>query len=267
VVVGKVNPTGTALVYGVSFGGSGDDVANGIAVDTSGNAYLTGNTQSSNFPVVNPIQSVLRGTADAFVAKLDSTGSLLLYSTYLGGDAVDAGNGIAVDAARNAYVVGTTSALSGVESFPVTMGAAQVTPGGNGDAFVARVDTAGTLGYATYLGGSGDDQGNAIAVDAVHGAAYVTGLTQSSNFPVFGNFQTVAQSAPPLSDAYITRLSPMGNAFKYSSYLGGNSSDAASGIAVDMFLQAYVAGTTASTNFPSTVFAFGGAQDAFVTKF
>lgn len=266
VVVGKVNASATALVYGVSFGGSSDDVGNGIAVDSAGNAYLTGNTQSADFPAVNALQTTLHGTADAFVAKLNAAGTLLAYSTYLGGNAVDTASGIAIDGNGNAYVVGTTSALGGVESFPVTTGAAQTSPGGAGDAFVAKLTSTGTLGYATYLGGSGSEQGAAIAVDST-GAAYVTGFTQSSDFPARGGGTATLQSAAPLSDAYFTRLNPAGNTFVYSTYLGGNSTDTGGGIAVDGALQAYVLGTTSSTNLSTTKLPYAGGQDAFITQF
>lgn len=266
VVVGKVNPTATAFVYEVSFGGSGDDAATGIAVDSAGNAYLTGTTQSADFPTVNALQATLHGAADAFVAKLDPTGTQLAYSTYLGGNAADAASGIAIDVPGNAYVVGTTSALAGVESFPVTIGAAQTSAGGAGDAFVAKITSTGTLGYATYLGGSGSEQGAAIAVDAA-GAAYVTGLTQSTDFPARGGGTATLQSAAPLSDAYFTRLNPAGNTFVYSTYLGGNSTDTGAGIVVDGASQAYVLGTTTSTNLATTKQAYAGGQDAFITQF
>jgi hypothetical protein len=266
VVVGKLNPTATALVYGVNFGGSVDDIGTGIAVDSAGNAYITGNTQSTNFPLVNAVQGTLHGTGDAFVAKLNAAGNALAYATYLGGNAVDVASGIAVDGNYNAYVVGTTAALAGVESFPVTTGAAQTSPGGAGDAFVAKLTSTGALGYATYLGGSGSEQGAAIAVDST-GQAYVTGLTQSTDFPARGGGTATQQSAAPLSDAYFARLNPAGNTFVYSTYLGGNSTDAGSGVAVDGALQAYVLGTTSSSNLTTTKLTYAGGQDAFIAQF
>lgn len=266
VVVGKLDPGATTLLYGVSFGGSNDDVGNGIAVDSAGNAYLTGNTQSADFPTANALQATLHGTADAFVAKLNAAGNALFYSTYLGGNAVDEANGIAIDSHGNAYVVGTTSALAGVESFPVTIGAAQTTAGGAGDAFVAQIAAAGTLGYATYLGGTGSEQGAAIAVDST-GQAYVTGFTQSTNFPARGGGLATPQSAAPLSDAYFARLNPTGTTFIYAAYLGGNSTDTGAGVAVDGALQAYVLGTTSSPNLTTTKLAYAGGQDAFITQF
>jgi hypothetical protein len=148
--------------------------------------------------------------------------------------------------------------------------AAQTTPGGAGDAFVAKLTSTGALGYATYLGGSGSEQGAAIAVAVDingNGAPYVTGFTQSSDFPARGGGTATLQSAAPLSDAYFARLNVTGDTFLYSTYLGGNSTDTGSGIAVDATLQAYVLGTTSSTNLPTTKQPLAGGQDAFITQF
>ncbi len=173
-------PDQTRLVYLTYLGGSGNDVGFGIAVDTAGNAYVTGYTSSSDFPTTaGALDTTFNGGYDVFVAKLNAAGSGLVSSTYLGGSG-DYGYGIAVDAAGNAYVTGYT----GPSDFPTTAGALDTTfNGGYYDAFVAKLNAAGSgLVYLTYLGGSGNDVGFGIAVDAA-GNAYVTGQTSSSDFP------------------------------------------------------------------------------------
>jgi hypothetical protein len=266
-----------ALFYSTYLGGSGDDFGDGIAVDTSGNAYVTGQTASTNFPTTaGAAQSTFGGVngfgyGDAFVTKLDPTGSALVYSTYLGGSGDERGNGIALDAAGNAYIVGFTNSTN----FPTTPGAFQTTyRGGSFDAFVAKLDAAGsTLVYATYLGGNSFDFGDAIAVDLA-GSAYVTGSTDSTNFPTtVGAFQPAFGGTGPLGvgDAFVAKLNPTGSALVYSTYLGGSGDDAGTGIAVDPTGSAYVGGNTHSTNFPTTPGAFqsafgGGPFDAFVAR-
>jgi hypothetical protein len=177
--VAKVNPSGTALVYAGFLGGSYYDVGRGIAVDSSGNAYVTGGTDSSDFPaVVGPDTTFNGGFRDAFVAKVNPSGTALVYAGFLGGSSSDAGYGIAVDAFGNAYVTGYTASAD----FPAVVGPDTIYKG-NGDAFVAKVNPSGTaLVYAGFLGGSGNDRGYGIAVDA-SGNAYVTGETGSVDFP------------------------------------------------------------------------------------
>jgi uncharacterized protein (TIGR03437 family) len=266
------------LIYSTYLGGSATDSGNAIAVDSLGNAYVTGSTASLNFPTVTPLQ-VAGGApdADAFVSKLNASGTALLYSTYLGGGNDDQGNGIAVDASGNAYVTGWTLSTN----FPTTAGAVQTTSGGANDAFVTKLNSTGTaIAYSTYLGGNGNDVANGIAVDS-SGSAYVTGITNSSNFPTTsGAFQTAfGGGSTPASngDAFVTKLNTTGTAFSYSTYLGGNGLDYGNAIALDSSGNAYVTGSTLSTNFPTTTgalqTAFGGASstsaslgDAFVTK-
>jgi hypothetical protein len=181
--VAKVNAAGTALVYAGYIGGSRDDVGYGIAVDSAGNAYVTGWTDSTNFPVTVGPDLTHNGFADAFVAKVNAAGTALVYAGYIGGSDFDQGAGIAVDGAGNAYVIGYT--YSTEATFPVTVGP-DLTHNGFKDAFVAKVNPAGTaLVYAGYIGGSGWDQGTGIAVDSA-GNAYVTGYTNSpaASFPV-----------------------------------------------------------------------------------
>jgi hypothetical protein len=264
VAVGKVNNTGTAFIYAAAFGGTGDDSGNDIAVDASGNAYVVGNTTSTNFPVASAFQSTLRGPQDAFVAKLNATATSLLFSTYLGGNTYDYGYGIALDGSNNVYVTGSTASLNGVESFPVTVGAVQSTPGGGGDAFAVKFSSVGTRIYSTYIGGGGGEVGNSIAVTST-GAAYVTGYTTSTNFPTTNlAFQ---RFAPAGANAFVAQLSTTFGAYSYSTYLGGSSTDIGSSIVVDSSGAAYVSGNTFSTDFPTNVYAPGGQYDAFVTKF
>jgi hypothetical protein len=280
VFVTKLNPTGTALVFSTYLGGSGDESGLGVAVDAAGNAYVTGLTSSANFPTTAGAfdSSFNGGSADAFVAKLNPTGTALVYSTYLGGGSYDGGIGIAVDAAGSAYVTGFT----GSANFPTTAGAFQPASGGCGhadycDAFVAKLNTAGSgLLYSTYLGGTGAEQGIGIAVDAA-GNAYVTGQTYSTNFPTTAlAFDTTVNG---FDDAFVAKLNPTGSGLLYSTYLGGGGScgfdEFGFDIAVDAAGAAYVTGETNSTNFPTTAGAFqpspGGGPfgcfvDAFLTK-
>lgn len=263
-----------ALSYSTYLGGSGYDAIFGLAADSLGNAYVTGDTASTDFPTTaGDIQPGFGGNHDAFITKLNATGTAVVYSTYLGGTGYDRGVGIAVDASGDVYVSGNTAS----RNFPITAGAFQTVCGciqRYADAFVAELNSTGSaLVYSTYLGGSADDYGTAIAVDSA-GDAFVAGRTCSANFPVTpGAVQTnyAGGCAPPAGgDAYVSELNPTGTALIYSTYLGGSGVDAAYAIAVDAAGNAYVAGNTASTNFPITAGALqtqnGGGLDAFVTK-
>ena len=259
--VTKLSPTGT-LAYSTYLGGTGNDAGRGIAVDTSGAAYITGSTTGS-FPTLNAEQNTYGGgTTDAFVTKLSPTGALA-YSTYLGGIGNDGGTGIAVDSNGAVYVTGSTTG-----SFP-TLNAEQNTfgggtsGGGNLDGFVAKLGPTGALVYSTYLGGTGDEVGNGVAVDSV-GAAYVTGYT-TGGFPTLNAQQNTFGGNV---DAFVTKLTPTG-ALAYSTYLGGTGNDYGDAIAVDSTGVAYVTGYTTGA-FP-TLNALqntygGGTSDAFVVK-
>ncbi len=261
--VAKIDPTGTVLLFATYMGGTGTDQASGIAVDPTGNAYITGSTNSTNFPTLSPLQTANAGGLDAFAVKLSTAGSVV-YSTYLGGTSDDVATGIAVDVNGVAYIAGYTS--SG--DFP-TVSPQQSGNHGGKDAFILKLNAAGsTLLYSTYLGGSLDDQANGIAVDSF-GSAYVAGATQSSNFPLSAAYQTTP------AGAFVVKLGASGIVV-YSTYLGGASSDAANAVAVDSSGEAYVAGSTASKNFPvanafqstwsdASLFS-GGTSDAFLTK-
>jgi hypothetical protein len=235
------------LSYSTYLGGSVDDWGLGIAVDSSGNAYVTGETESTDFPTANPLQASLNGGANVFVSKLNATGSALVYSTYLGGSTRDVGSGIAVDSSGNAYVAGYTSS----NNFP-TANPLQASLGATGatNAFVAKLNPAGSaLVYSTYLGGSNYDYGSGIAVDS-SGNAYVTGFTSSTNFPTANPLQP-SLGASDATNAFLAKLDATGSALVYSTYLGGNYWDRGTGIAVDSSGDAYIIGETASTNFPT----------------
>jgi beta-propeller repeat-containing protein/hemolysin type calcium-binding protein len=328
VFVSKLNPAGNALVYSTYLGGNGDDRGRGIALDSSGAAYITGLTDSSDFNTVGQIEGDTPGSTDAFISKLTPSGSALAYSTYLGGTSTDSGLGIAVDSGGAAYVTGFTGSIDfdtmgqfelyngggGLDAFvsklnsagsallystylggftnsDLGQGIAVDSAGGayitgitassdfdmknaiegdsaGNDAFVSKFDTtqtgASSLVYSTYLGGDGDDQGAGIALDSAR-AAYVTGLTGSSDFNTVG---PIEGDTPGSLDAFISKLTPAGSALTYSTYLGGNADDQGKAIAVDPSGSAYVAGTTESSNFDTRdpIMGAGGGEDAFVSQ-
>ena len=273
--VSKLNPTGTALVYSTYLGGSNEDYGASIALDASGHAYVTGYTNSTDFPVEQALQSENAGGYDAFVTELSGDGSSLIYSTYWGGSLDDIGTGIAVDSSGNAYVSGYTASAD----FPVTAGALQTSYGGGAhNGFVAEFNSGGApLGYSTFLRGSGDDYVYAVAVDSARDA-YVTGATNSTNFPTVNAFQpnyaggtcATAPNTFPCYDAFVAKLNPTGSALIFSTYFGGTGSGYGYAIALDSSSNAYITGYTTSTNLPTTPGAFqqifGGSYDAFVAK-
>ncbi|HKO96282.1 MAG TPA: SBBP repeat-containing protein [Pyrinomonadaceae bacterium] len=277
--VTKLNAGGNALVYSTYLGGSGDDQAKAIAVDSSGNAYVTGFTSSTNFPIQGTLRPTYGGAPfDAFVFKLNASGSTLAYSAYVGGSLEDQAHGIAVDSSGNAYITGYTRSTN----FPTVTPFQATNAGGAFDAFVTKVNAAGTaFSYSTYIGGDSGDRGNAIAVDA-SGSAYITGSTPSVTFPTVNAFQP-SNSGPEQfgnsSDAFITKFSPSGTSLVYSTYLGGNipnpggfyfASDSGLAIALDSSGNAYVSGSTGAQDFPTAnaFQSFHPAYDhcAFVTK-
>ena len=264
--IAKFNSTGTALLYATYIGGRGDDRGAAIAVDSSGQAYVTGSTASTNFPLAAPIRLALGGSKTAFALKLSSVGNTLLYSTYLGGTNYDLGTAIAVNSSGNAYIGGDTMSTN----FPV-LGAFQSTFGGQTDGFVTKLTSAGVISFSSFLGGSGNDHVGGIALDSSKNI-YVTGGTFSTNFPTKSPIQAANAGG---QDAFVTKINAAGSSLAYSTYLGGNAGSAATpevanGIAVDSSGNAYVTGATPSSNFPITVgsyqVAFDGVQDAFVTK-
>ncbi|MBI1729344.1 SBBP repeat-containing protein [Candidatus Acetothermia bacterium] len=283
--VAKLNATGTTLIYSTYLGGSNIDTGHALAVDGLGNAYVAGVTFSSNFPTKNPLQASRHGSSDLFVAKLDPTGSTLVYSTYLGGSgAENYAPAIAADSGGDIYVTGTTSSTD----FP-TQNPVQAALGGATDSFVTEIDPAGTkILFSTFLGGSGGDSGTSIKVDDSHNV-YLAGYTDSANFPGKNPLQGVAGggtcgSAPntyPCYDAFLTKLNTSGDGLLYSTYLGGEGDDLAYGIALDASGNIYITGDTTSNNFPTKTplqAAFGGqgicgtdpntypCEDTFIAK-
>ncbi|HVF42724.1 MAG TPA: SBBP repeat-containing protein, partial [Pyrinomonadaceae bacterium] len=252
------------LVYSTYLGGSGGDQAWAVRVDSAGNAYIAGFTTSTNFPTSNPIQAANAGFQDALVAKINPAGTALVYSTYLGGNGTDQSRGLDIDASGNAYVTGFT----GSTNFP-TANAFQAAQGaGNAqDVFVTKINAAGNaLVYSTYLGGDGAlEFGEGIAVDST-GSAYVTGVTDSTNWPTLNPIQAALAGG---GDNFITKFNPAGTALVYSTYLGGTDFELAEGIALDSSGNAVITGDTRSTNYPTlnpVQAANAGGQEAFVTK-
>jgi len=276
IFVAKLNPSGSALLYSTYLGGSGDDNAYGIVVDTAGNVYLTGGTNSADFPMTpGAYQPSSGGLTDFFVTKLNATGSALLYSTHVGVfDEGIRGFGIAVDRTGSAYITGNAG-----PGFPTTSGAFQTGTSAFTVGYVTKLDPTGSRAtYSTLLGGSRIDYGESIAVDAA-GNAYVTGAATSADFPTTkGGFQTTPGGGV---DAFVTVLNPTGSGLIYSTFLGGSGNDEGLTIAVDSSSsgKAYVTGVTGSSGFPTTSGALqttfgggntnpgGGDTDAFVAKF
>jgi Beta-propeller repeat len=250
VFITKLSPDGSKMLYSTYVGGSGDDVGYGIAVDSAGNAYITGDTSSANFPLEKPLQKSAGGVFDAFVLKLSSDGSKLLYSTFMGGSQGDRGDAIAVDASGSAYVAGYTYSTD----FPVLNPIQTAFSDGNVHCFVTKLNPAGSaLVYSTYLGGGDDrpDQATGIAVDSV-GNAYVTGYTNSAKFPSVNSIQKFVGP----TDVFVTKINAAGSAFAYSTHIGGNADDEGMAIAVDASGSAYVTGETESVDFPTTPGAY-----------
>ncbi|MCI0389221.1 MAG: SBBP repeat-containing protein [Acidobacteria bacterium] len=270
--VAKLNSAGSALDYSTYLGALGLDEGLDIAVDSAGAAYVSGATESPVFPMTPGVFDSTHngGPDDAFVTKLNSAGSALVYSTYLGGADSDRGDDIALDSAGNAYVLGRTGSLV----FPTTPGAFDTTHHGSFDVFVAKLDPAASgaasLVYSTYIGGNDADEGHRIAVDAL-GAVYVVGRTASTDFPTsLGALQTVFGG---VRDVFVTKLDPAVSGMAslvYSTYLGGSDNDEGEGIAVDASGNAFITGTTRSTDFPTTSGAFqtahNGLEKVFVVK-
>jgi len=274
--IAKLNPSGSALVYSTYLAGAS---GNGIAVDSAGNAYVTGDAGPLNFPTTAGAFQTAPMGYDAFVTKLNPAGSALVYSARFGGNFDDFSRGIALDGNGNAYITGWTVCRSTICTFPTVNAFQPNFAGGNNDAFVTKIDSSGSsLVYSTFLGGgkiinATEDWGEAIAVDNA-GSAYVTGYTYSPDFPVTsGAFDTARAGL----DAFVTKFTPDGTTLVYSTFLGGAGREQGLGIAVDVNGNAYVTGitesfdspfTSAYEGFPVTAGAFQtkGSYDAFVTK-
>jgi len=290
VFVAKLNPTGNALVFATYLGGTGLDYSAGVAVDAASDVFVAGTTSSGDFPTFNGYQDTRKTAGNhVFVTELDSQGAVLKYSTYLSGSKVDTASGLALDVGGNAYVTGTTTSTD----FPTTLGAIQTTSKADNQFFLSKISATDTgtasLAYSTYFGGSnpstGEAVGGGIAVD-VSSDVYITGGTNFLDFPILNAYQGCLNSAPstttcPTSstplDVFVAKINPAaatGAQLLYSTFLGGSADDIGYGIAVDSSFNAYVTGSTTSTDFsftsPSgtTVFqaANGGGTDSFIAK-
>lgn len=270
-VITKLNPSGTALLYSTFLGGNDVDQANSIVLGSDGSAYMTGVTESNDFPTTaGAFQTGLGGgrfatTSDVFITKISPTGSGLSYSTYLGGSGSEAGVCIALGLNGRVYVTGSTTS----SDFPITSGVYQTNYGGLSDAFITALNPAGSsLFYSTFLGKTGLNYGQSLALGS-DGSVYVAGLTSSSNFPTtVGAYQT---NFGGTYDAFITRFNPTGSDLLFSTFLGGTSYENGRSIALDLDGGVYLTGTTSSSDFPTTTDAHqsgygGGMYDAFITK-
>ncbi len=246
----KLNSTGTQLIYATFLGGASYDWSEDLTVDGVGQAYITGDTYSADFPAVfGPGYDLgLNGGQDGFVVKLDMTGTRLIYATFLGGATWDASSSVAVDTVGQAYVTGLTwsSDFSAVDGPGY-----DITFNGRGDAFVIKLNAAGDrLLYATFLGGENSEEGRDIALDSV-GQAYVTGYTNTPGFPAARGpgFDTTYHGH---SDVFVVKLDVTGTQLRYATFLGGSDDDRGLGIAVDGAGEAYVTGDTRSSDFPAS---------------
>jgi len=241
----KLSADGSSMTYGTYLAGSDADYGWDIALDGSNNAYVTGYTLSTNFPTALPIQGSSAGGFDAFVSKINSTGTALSYSTYLGGSSTDIGQAITVDGSNRAYVTGYTLSTD----FPkVNQFQNELTLTGHSDAFVSKINSLGTaLIYSTYLGGTKAEYASDIAVGG-DGSMYVTGQTYSTNFPTEAHYQGTLKG---VSDLFVTKFNSAGSIQVYSTYLGGAAFEYGGYIGVDTSDRAFVALYTTSANFPN----------------
>jgi hypothetical protein len=266
VFLGKLSSNGLLLTY-TFFGGSKNDTATGLSVDSGGNLYMCGTTDSPDFPIFNSVGQSLLGASDAFAVKLTPPADQFFYSNLIGGGGLENGVSIAADSSGSAYITGRTTS----PDFPIAGPIQPVYGGGDSDAFVAKLAPDGkTLTYASYLGGSGAENTGArtgISVDS-SGNAYVTGDTQSSDFPTRNALRPTKNGSATTSDGFVAKINSAGSDFVYATYLGGSEDDFASAIVADTTGNAYVTGRTKSTSFtgststrPSTA-----SSDAFIAK-
>jgi len=264
--IGKLNSAGTLLTYTYVVA-SKNDIATGIALDSTGKLYICGTTESPDFPFFNSVGLALRGPSDVFVIKLSPTLDQFFYLSLIGGSGEEAGPSVAVDTAGSAYISGRTSSAD----FPTASAIQPVYGGGDSDAFVAKLAPDGkSLVYSTFLGGSGTEdfsRQSGISVDA-SGNAYVAGDTQSTNFPTKNALRAAKTGSAASFDGFVAKINPAGSDFVYSTYMGGSGDDFALAIDNDSSGNAYVTGRTISTSFtgstatrPSTA-----TTDAFVAK-
>ncbi|MFX0204651.1 MAG: SBBP repeat-containing protein [Candidatus Hodarchaeota archaeon] len=262
VYVTKLNATGTGLVYSTYLGGNDYEWAYGITVDINDNCYITGKTESSDFPTANAYQSLGGGlNPDSFVTKLNATGTGLVFSTYLGGSEYEEGYGIALNSDENCYVTGFTSSTD----FP-TLNAYNDTYNGGGDVYVTKFNMTGNVVFSTFLGGSGFEYDSKIVVDSA-GNSYITGYTRSDDFPTYKAYQSNRTGS---DEVFLTKMNATGTGLMFSTYLGGSNDDEGNGIAIDTTGNVFIAGTTDSSNFPTYKAQQptygGGTNDGFVAK-
>ncbi len=268
VFVAKFNPTGSKLLWGTYYGGTGYDAAYSIALDSNNNAYITGQTASkTGISTAGSYQPVFGGNIDAFVAKFNSTGSKLLSGTYYGGTATDEGSSLILDKNNNIYINGISSSTAGI----ATAGAYQITCGGGYDAFTAKFNNTGTnLLWGTYFGGTGNDEGGGIALDG-YSNVWETGLTSStSNIATPGTYQAAYGGGS--FDAYVARFNPNVSSLMAATYYGDTGTDEGLIMAIDSKINVFIAGTTSSVSHFATPGAYqttygGGGYDAYIARF
>jgi len=266
----KLNSVGNGLIYSTFIGGDGFDRCNSIVIDTSGSAYITGQTNSNNYPTTQGAYKTTYngGDYDTFISKLNSTGSALVYSTFIGGSSAEDGNSITIDADGNAYITGQTNS----NNYPTTQGAYKTAyNGGNADTFISKLNSAGSsLVYSTFVGGNDLDVSTAIAIDTYRNA-FITGLTASNDYPTTtGAFQATSNGS---CNSFISMFNPTGSALTYSTYIGGSIYDCSTSIVLDANRYVYISGYTESNNYPTTPGAYRTTHsstemdnDGFITK-
>ncbi len=265
VFVAKLNAGGSTLLWSTFLGGSNEDKGRAVALDPSGNPVVAGNTLSSNFPTTSgAYDESHNGSDDVFIAKLDQSGSMLLWSTFLGGNSEDLGLALSLDSSGNPVVTGRT----GSSNFPTTPGAYDESYNGYGDVFVVRLDASGSaLIWSTFLGGSGSEYGHSLSLDP-SGNPVVNGSTDSSDFPT--TQRAFDQSFNGDDDAFVTKLDAGGMTLLWSTFLGGHNSDYCVAVRLDPSGNSVVTGYTISSDFPTTTGAYdeshNGAWDVFVAK-
>jgi hypothetical protein len=284
--IAKFSPAGS-LEFSTYLGGNGTDYTAGVAVDTGFNIIVAGTTSSGNFPTTNGPSNTafqtapLTGGKHVFFSKIDPTGKILLYSTYLSGHGIDIASGLALDPGGNGYITGTTTSADVETGFPSTIGSYQTSPKATNQFFFTKVDPnasgSGSVAYSTYLGGSspstGSTVGGGVAVDS-NSNAYITGGTNFIDMPLLDAYQALNEGG---LDAFVVKLNPngvTGTQLLYATYLGGSGDDVGYGVAVDSTGDAYVTGSTSSTDFNVTGITLttslqptnGGGTDAFLAK-
>lgn len=267
IFVTKLTGSGDSVIFSTYLGGSGgDNRALAVAVDGSGDIYIAGMTNSTDFPTVTPYQASNLGVIDGFVSKLSSDGSTLMYSTYLGGSDSDYVTSLAVDGAGSAYVTGGTGSsdlnLSGTQL--------DATLDGLADAFVIKLNASGDgMIYGTYLGGNDEEIGYGIDLDDAN-RAYLVGRTRSTDFPTVNAYDTDYNSGTDYGDVFLTRINDDGASLSYSTYFGGVKDEVGLAVTVDANSRAYITGFTKSSNFPTLGgldYILNGSYDAFATSF